>query len=100
MVAVSLKKKKRSIKGLKSRGISSRRVYHTPIYRQPAYIHISKWKWARYIKYPDYRNLKLKVTEEISKKHFEVPVHPSISEEQAEYIGKSLNEILRSLNDM
>ncbi len=87
----------RFIGELKSKGIASRRIYDIPVYRQESYIKISEWRWAKYIDYPDYSKLRLENTEEICRTHFEVPVHPMVSEEQAEYIGESLKKISREI---
>lgn len=87
----------RFIEELKSKGIASRRIYDIPVYRQESYIKMSEWRWARYIDYPDYSKVRLENTEEICKTHFEVPVHPMVSEEQAEYIGESLKKISKEI---
>lgn len=76
--------------------IFCRALYDTPTYKQPAYLNINEnWKWAKAgIKYPDYSKLSLPVTEKISKTHFEIPVHPGVSQEAAEYITSVLKNIL------
>ncbi|MHA1626932.1 MAG: DegT/DnrJ/EryC1/StrS family aminotransferase, partial [Candidatus Asgardarchaeia archaeon] len=76
------------IEELKKRGISSRSIYSIPSYRQPAYLNVKNWRWAKFVKYPDYSKVSLKNTEKICSSHFEVPIHPRISEKDANYIGE------------
>ncbi|MCD6381051.1 MAG: DegT/DnrJ/EryC1/StrS family aminotransferase [Candidatus Odinarchaeota archaeon] len=85
------------IEELKRRGISSRSIYSIPSYRQPAYLNVKNWRWAKFVEYPDYSKVSLKNTEKICSSHFEVPIHPQISEEDANYIGENLRDVLISL---
>ncbi len=82
---------------LKKRGIASRTIYSTPLYHQPAYQNIKNWRWARCVEYPDYTKLSLPNTEKIAQRHFELPIHPGISEEDAKHIAAELIDILKSL---
>ncbi|MHA2295920.1 MAG: DegT/DnrJ/EryC1/StrS family aminotransferase [Candidatus Hodarchaeales archaeon] len=81
---------------LQSKGIGSRTIYDVPVYNQPAYQNINEWRWTKAgIKYPDYTQVKLPVTEKIAKSHFEIPVHPGVSEETAQMIAGTLKNILK-----
>ncbi|MHA1505717.1 MAG: DegT/DnrJ/EryC1/StrS family aminotransferase [Candidatus Asgardarchaeia archaeon] len=87
------------IEELKKRGIPSRSIYSVPSYKQPAYLNIRNWRWAKFVKYPDYSKISLENTEKICSSHFEVPIHPGISEEDANYIGENLKGVLKSLGN-
>ena len=83
------------VQKLKEKEIGARPIYNTPVYKQPAYKTINEeWRWAKAgIKYPNYSELNLKVTEKISRNHFEIPVHPGVTIGDLEYISESLHEI-------
>ena len=85
------------IKELKKRNIAARPIYDVPCYRQPAYQHINEWRWAKYVSYPDYTQISLPNTEYAATHHFEVPIHPGVSEEDAHIIGENLQEIFQKL---
>ncbi|OLS20812.1 MAG: UDP-4-amino-4-deoxy-L-arabinose--oxoglutarate aminotransferase [Candidatus Heimdallarchaeota archaeon LC_3] len=83
------------IKKLKEKGINSRTIYNSPTYTQPAYKNIKNWRWAiAGIKYPNYSEISLPVTENIAKSHFEIPCHPGLTEKQLNHVIKSLKDIL------
>ncbi len=82
---------------LKKKGIASRTIYSIPVYRQPAYQNIPLWRWARCVKYPDYSKVLLPNTERIARTHFELPIHPGITEEDSKEVATVLIDILKSL---
>ncbi|MFW9996857.1 MAG: DegT/DnrJ/EryC1/StrS family aminotransferase [Candidatus Odinarchaeota archaeon] len=85
------------IEKLQKEGIGSRTIYDIPVYNQPAYQNINEWRWAKTgINYPDYTKVKLPITEKIAKSHFEIPVHPGVSEETALRIANTLRTILET----
>lgn len=83
------------IKKLKEKEIGARPIYDTPVYNQPAYLNINKeWRWAKAgINYPDYSKVKMPVTELISKNHFEIPVHPGVTQDGLNYVVEGLKSI-------
>jgi perosamine synthetase len=84
------------IKKLKELKINSRTIYDTPNYTQPAYRNLENWRWSKVgIKYPDYSKLSLPITEKIAKSHFELPIHPGLSEQQIDYVTTSLKKIIK-----
>lgn len=84
------------ISKLRKRGIMARPIYDIPVYKQPAYKNIHLWRWAQVgIKYPDYNSISLPITELIAKNHFEIPVHPGITKDDADYVIQSIREILQ-----
>ncbi|HKZ40227.1 MAG TPA: DegT/DnrJ/EryC1/StrS family aminotransferase [Candidatus Hodarchaeales archaeon] len=87
----------RLIQELRKENINSRTIYSTPTYQQPAYRDMQKaWRWARAgIKYPDYSKVSLPVTERIAKSHFEIPVHPGVSQDQAKFISSTIRKIFK-----
>lgn len=82
------------IQQLRSEGVGSRPVYAIPCHRQETYENISEWRWARYVDYPDYSSLSFPNSEEIGAKHFEIPVHPGVGEEEMKLVLEVLERIL------
>ena len=82
------------IQALKDRGVGSRTVYALPCHKQDTYLNINQWRWARFVKYPDYSKLSLPNSEEVGNRHFEIPVHPGVGVEELETIKSALTEIL------
>ena len=80
------------VKFLRDNGIGSRPIYSNPVYLQPAYKDIKNWKWSEFFDFPDYKNLKLPVTEKIAATHFEIPVNQAISLEDVEYVCLKLKQ--------
>ncbi len=81
---------------LKKQRVLSRPIYSTLSYEQENFKHINNWRWAKFVKYPDYSNLYLDYSEKISKNHLEIPVVPSLTEEERTHVGNVLKEILDS----
>ncbi len=83
------------VQSLRREGVGSRPVYAIPCHKQEAYKNISKWRWAKHVDYPDYSSLSLPNSEEIGDKHFEIPVHPGVGEEEMKHVldvlGRSLS---------
>jgi len=79
------------IKKLQENNISARTIYSIPTYEQPAYTWLrEKGLFSRWIEYPDYARMHLENTEYVAKRHFEVPVHPGILPEEAQFIADTL----------
>ncbi len=74
------------VETLKKEDIGSRAVYAIPCHRQETYRRISDWRWARFVDYPDYSAIALPNSDEIAAQHFEIPVHPGVSEEDISHI--------------
>ena len=82
------------IKELKNRNIASRRIYALGCHKQQTYLQgIKEWRWNKYVNYPDYSRVSLPITERISENHFEVPIHPGVTETEVEIIKNALKEI-------
>jgi perosamine synthetase len=82
------------IKRLKEKNIASRRIYALSCHKQPTYLNgIKEWRWNKFVHYPDYSKVSLPVTESISTSHFEIPVHPGVTEADIEVIQAALREI-------
>ncbi len=79
---------------LKEKGIASRRIYALGCHKQPTYLQgLKKWRWSQYVKYPDYSKVNLPITEQISENHFEIPIHPGVTEIEIGLIQTALEEI-------
>jgi perosamine synthetase len=82
------------IQQLKEKGIASRRIYSLGCHKQPTYLKgIQEWRWNEFVNYPDYNKVELPITERISENHFEIPIHPGVTESEIETIGNALSEI-------
>lgn len=78
---------------LKEKGVGSRKVYALPCHRQNTYLEIDRWRWAKYVNYPDYSQARLPVSEVIGDKHFEIPVRSNLTDEERIYIIDTIARI-------
>jgi perosamine synthetase len=65
---------------LHKKGIGAEAYYVNPVHQMPYYCGFGAWK--------------LPETEKASKQVFSLPVHPGVTEEQIEYIGKTVMQLL------
>ncbi|MFX0113375.1 MAG: DegT/DnrJ/EryC1/StrS family aminotransferase [Candidatus Hodarchaeota archaeon] len=79
---------------LKKHNIFTGPVYDIPSHKQPTYQNIEKWRWAKFVDYPDYKGVSLPKTEIVAQNHFQVPIHPSISEETMKNIASIVKKVL------
>jgi perosamine synthetase len=82
------------VTALRNNGVGSRAVYALPCHKQDTYLNIQQWRWAKYIDYPDYSAVSLPISEEVGLRHFDIPVHPSLSIEEKEQIRNAFRKIL------
>ena len=82
------------VTALRNEGVGSRAVYALPCHKQDTYLNIQKWRWSKFVDYPDYSALTLPVSEEIGLRHFDIPVHPLLTNEEKEHIKQAFNKIL------
>jgi len=82
------------VKALRDEGVGSRAVYALPCHKQDTYLKIQDWRWAEFVDYPDYSALTLPVSEDVGLRHFDIPVHPSLTDEEKEHIKNAFNKIL------
>ncbi|TFG32153.1 DegT/DnrJ/EryC1/StrS family aminotransferase [Candidatus Thorarchaeota archaeon] len=82
------------VAALRNEGVGSRAVYALPCHKQDTYLQIQNWRWAKFVKYPDYTKVKLPISEEIGANHFDIPVHPSLTDEEKETIQSAFMKIL------
>jgi perosamine synthetase len=82
------------IKEFRERGVGARTVYALPCHVQDTYINIQNWRWAKFVDYPDYTALSLPHSETVGGEHFDIPVHPSLTEEQMDTIENAARDIL------
>jgi perosamine synthetase len=80
------------IEYLKSHNIGSRTIYTVLSYQQPSYQNLSNWHLSRVIEYPDYRTVSCPNAEFISKRHFELPMVTSLTDENMEYIFEKIEQ--------
>lgn len=79
---------------LRSNGVGARTVYALPCHKQRTYQNINEWRWAQFIKYPNYSSLSLPNSEKIGDTHFDLPIHPGVSEENMTHILGVLRGVL------
>ena len=82
------------VTALRKEGIGSRAVYALPCHKQDTYLNIQKWRWAKFVDYPDYSALTLPASEEIGLRHFDIPVRPSLTQDNKEHIKRVFSKIL------
>ena len=82
------------VTALRNEGVGSRAVYALPCHKQDTYLNIQQWRWAEFVDYPDYSALNLPISEEIGLRHFDIPVHPSLTDEDIEHIKNAFQKIL------
>jgi dTDP-4-amino-4,6-dideoxygalactose transaminase len=82
------------VKALRNEGVGSRAVYALPCHKQDTYLDIQDWRWAKFVDYPDYSVVSLPVSEEVGDRHFDIPVHPSLTDEDKEHIKNAFHKIL------
>jgi perosamine synthetase len=82
------------VTALRNEGVGSRAVYALPCHKQDTYLNIQQWRWSKFVDYPDYSALTLPVSEEIGLRHFDIPVHPLLTNEDKEHIKQAFNRIL------
>jgi perosamine synthetase len=82
------------IENLRDMGVGSRTVYALPCHKQRTYLNIDEWRWAKFVDYPDYSSVQLPISEGVGSTHFDIPVHPLVSDEDMSMILSALEEIL------
>jgi dTDP-4-amino-4,6-dideoxygalactose transaminase len=82
------------VAALRNEGVGSRAVYALPCHKQDTYLRIQDWRWAKFVDYPDYSAVSLPVSEEVGLRHFDIPVHPSLTDEDKEHIKNAFHKIL------
>ena len=82
------------VKALRNEGVGSRAVYALPCHKQDTYLNIQQWRWAKFVDYPDYSVVSLPISEDIGNRHFDIPVHPSLTDEDKEQIKNAFTKIL------
>jgi dTDP-4-amino-4,6-dideoxygalactose transaminase len=82
------------VAALRNEGVGSRAVYALPCHKQDTYLNIQQWRWAKFVDYPDYSAVNLPISEEIGLRHFDIPVHPSLTDEDKEHIKNAFEKIL------
>ncbi len=84
-----------AVEKFKEKNVLTRPIYSTLSYQQENFKNIQSWRWADYVKFPDYNKVKLPISEDIAINHFEVPVVPSLTIEEMEYVGQSIIDIFQ-----
>jgi len=82
------------VSALRNEGVGARPVYALPCHKQNTYLQIQKWRWAKFVTYPDYSKVSLPISEDIGARHFDIPVHPSLTDEEKETIQEAFKKIL------
>ena len=81
---------------LQDEGIGSRQIYTLPCHRQQTYLEgIKQWRWSQYVSYPDYAKVQLPHTDQIARSHFEIPIHPGVTESEIQTMGALLLDLFK-----
>ncbi len=83
------------IEKLKEHNIGARSVYAVPCHHQGTYKNIQEWPWAKFVDYPDYASMSFPMAEEIGARHFQIPSHSQVSEEEIQFIIDTVQKILK-----
>jgi dTDP-4-amino-4,6-dideoxygalactose transaminase len=82
---------------LKTKNISSRKIFSILSYQQPCYVNISAdWIFAKLVKYPDYSKVSCPNAEYIATHNFELPMMSTLTDDNIYYIVDSLKSFLDS----
>ena len=82
------------VTALRNEGVGSRAVYALPCHKQDTYLNIQDWRWAKFVDYPDYSVVNLPISEDVGLRHFDIPVHPALTNEDKEHIKNAFHKIL------
>jgi perosamine synthetase len=82
------------VQALRNEGVGSRAVYALPCHKQDTYLTIQNWRWAKFVNYPDYSKVSLPHSEDIGRRHFDIPVHPNLTEDELQHIRTAFKKIL------
>jgi perosamine synthetase len=82
------------VQAFRDNGVGARTVYAIPCHKQDAYLNIAQWRWAKFVKYPDYSKVKLPVSEELGNMHFDVPVHPLLTDAELQQVADTMKKLL------
>lgn len=88
-------KPKTAIEELKKLRISARPIYSKLSYQQVSFSNLNEWRWSQFVDYPDYSLTKLPIAEKIAINHFEIPVVPSVTEQEKNYVMDAIMKIFR-----
>ncbi len=80
---------------LKERGVGSRTIYALLSYEQPNLQSVQNWIFGKVVDYPDYTEISMPNAEFLARNHFEVPVVPSMSQEDRELVVEVLHELFK-----
>ncbi len=77
------KARDRIVEGLRKKGVGAAVYYHTPIHQMPYY--------------KQFGSFHLPSTEKMTRQVFSLPVHPRVTERDAEYISESVKQVLQGV---
>ncbi len=80
-------------------GIPAQKGYHVPLHKQKLFLNIDDPNvnhFAKTIKYPDYRKIRLPNAEIFSRNSFWLPIHPGLEEDDIVYMVDIIKKIIDS----
>jgi dTDP-4-amino-4,6-dideoxygalactose transaminase len=86
-------KPKQAIEALKERGVQARPIYNTLSYQQVSFQSIQNWRWSQFVEYPNYKSISCPIAEVVAVNHFEIPVVPSLSDDEVDLVTQSLLDV-------
>jgi perosamine synthetase len=87
------KKPSQAVSELRELGILSRPIYSTLSYQQNNFKNIKEWRWANFVNYPNYNEVTCPISEEVAVNHFEVPIVPTLSDEEIEKVESAIIDV-------
>lgn len=86
-------KPKEAVERFKAENVMARPIYATLSYQQENFKNIYEWRWSQCVKYPDYSKTHCPISEQIGPNHFEIPIVPSLSEEERIHVGETIRKV-------
>lgn len=82
-----------AVEEFKANGVLARPIYNKLSYQQENFKNINSWRWAKVVEYPDYNAVNCPIAEEIAVNHFEIPVVPSLTEEERVKVASTIRKV-------
>ncbi len=86
-------KPKEAVEKFKEHRVMARPIYATLSYQQQNFVNIKEWRWSACVNYPDYTKIHCPISEKIGPNHFEIPVVPSLTQEERERVAHAIQGI-------
>ena len=86
-------KPQKAVEEFRKENILARPIYGKLSYQQESISALKEWRWANFVSYPDYSKVKCPIAESIAQNHFEIPIVPSLTDNEKESIKETIKSI-------